>query len=158
MEKDIDAILFERLKQVGKRMRPGRPCGGNIRGREEGKMQEEIDDGLPPFRPPVFEREFILILLSKMKSSMRQKDIAKRLLISPSTLSEMVNKLVADGYILRNPDPRDRRATLLGLTEKGQQRAAEMEAERKRMIQNRFRNLNTEEKEELIYLLEKLMQ
>jgi DNA-binding MarR family transcriptional regulator len=39
--------------------------------------------------------------------------------ITPQAMGEIVDELEGLGYVVRNPDPRDRRAKLITLTEKG---------------------------------------
>lgn len=48
-----------------------------------------------------------------------QRDLAARLLISQPSLSRLVDKLVAEGLIDRQPDPNDGRVALLTLTAEG---------------------------------------
>ena len=107
-------------------------------------------------RPPL-SRERLLIIISKYPEGVRQKTIAEEVGINQSSASELINKLEATGYIKRNVDPSDKRATLLTLTEKGQARAAEVEDERAAMFEGIFSKLSDEEKQTLSDLLDKLL-
>lgn len=51
--------------------------------------------------------------------SLRTGLLAQHLRVSPATVSELVDALVAEGLIHREPDPDDRRAVVLELTPKG---------------------------------------
>lgn len=117
---------------------------------------------------PVFERHHhrhvtfaksrVLGLLLRTEEGMHQKDIAGQIGVNASTISELLDRLEDDGYIVRNADPADKRATLISLTEKGKARAYELEDSRDEHLASMFANLNDNEKQELIRLLNKLTQ
>lgn len=87
---------------------------------------------------------------------MKQKEIADEIRVSPSTLSEMIDRLVEDGFVERKPDSEDRRVKRLCLTESGRDRAEYMLKQLTAILERMFINLDTGEKEELIRLLDKL--
>ena len=145
MMENLDVLLFDRFRFMGRHMRAGHAPG----------VMNSDDSSKPG--SPAFQREFILAILHRSEGSMRQKDIAEDIRVSPSTLSEMLNKLETDGYVVRNTDPFDRRATLLSLTEKGEARAQDIEAERVKFFARLFKNLTDDEKLQLITLLDKLV-
>jgi DNA-binding MarR family transcriptional regulator len=49
----------------------------------------------------------------------RLTDLAKRANMSPQAMGELVDELEEMEYVVRRPDPTDRRAKLITLTEKG---------------------------------------
>jgi DNA-binding MarR family transcriptional regulator len=49
----------------------------------------------------------------------RLTDLARRANMSPQAMGELVDELEELGYVLRRPDPTDRRAKLIVLTKKG---------------------------------------
>ena len=51
----------------------------------------------------------------------RLSDLARGAQMSPQAMSELVDELEGLGYLQRRPDPRDRRAKLIVLTEAGRQ-------------------------------------
>lgn len=105
-----------------------------------------------------FPRERILLTVLDMGGSgARQKDVAEKLGIGPSSLSEQIDGLEADRYIERIPNPDDGRSTLIALTEKGRARAYEISDERKERAHSFCDRLSDEEKETLIALLGKLL-
>lgn len=57
----------------------------------------------------------------------RQSALAERLGIEAMTLSGLVDRLEAKGFVERNPDPADRRAKLVTLTEAGSKVVAQIE-------------------------------
>lgn len=141
MKDDIDYRLFDSLRKVDRRMRSR--CAHTRR------HEEEACD-------PPLHREIILHLLSEKQGSLRQKELAQAFNVSPSTLSQMLDRLEADGYIERCPDKSDKRATLLTLTESGANREAQIKERYRSRFRQLYRNLSYEEKQTLIALLLKL--
>ena len=78
--------------------------------------------------------------------------------INASTMSEFIGHLESDGYVERNVDPSDKRATLITLTEKGRARACELQDEKKEKMNQLFSPLTEEERTELFRLLNKLQR
>ena len=50
---------------------------------------------------------------------MRSSELAQHLHIAPRSATEVVDALEAKGLVARSPDPSDRRATLVSLTDRG---------------------------------------
>lgn len=138
MYHDLDFMLFDALRHAGRTMRAHKPhCDEENRG-------------------PSAKREIILAILSDNAGAMRHNQLASAFRVSPSTLSEMLNRLESDGMIERSQDPADRRATLLTLTDRGKRRADEIKEETHRAFSAAFGNLSDDEKRQLIALLHKI--
>jgi DNA-binding MarR family transcriptional regulator len=60
--------------------------------------------------------------------TMRAGDLAAHLRIVPRSATEVVDDLEERGLVTRSPDPADRRATLVSLTEAGETTAAQIRA------------------------------
>ena len=54
------------------------------------------------------------------EDGIRQTTLAERLEVQPITLARLIDRMQSAGWVSREPDPDDRRATLLFLTEKAQ--------------------------------------
>ena len=91
-------------------------------------------------------------------AGLRQKQLTEEMRINASTMSEFIGHLKTDGYVERNIDPSDKRATLITLTEKGRSRACELQDERKEKLNQLFSPLTEEEQKELFRLLNKLQR
>jgi DNA-binding MarR family transcriptional regulator len=52
---------------------------------------------------------------------LRAGELADRACLDPSTVSRHLRSLESDGYLVRTPDPEDRRATLVQVTDAGRQ-------------------------------------
>ena len=125
---------------------PHGPCG---RHPHHGPMRQ----GKGPF-----SRERVLEILLDQEEGMRQKEVAEQLHINPSSMSEMIDRLEADHYLIRTVDPSDRRATLIRLTDLGSARACELQDEKDARIAPLFQKLSEDEKQELIRLIQKLTE
>ena len=97
-------------------------------------------------------------IVSLRKSrGIRQKDLADRIGINASSLSEQIDRLETDRYLERRENPEDKRSTLIVLTEKGKARAWEVQDERRKTAEQFCARLTDAEKDTLIGLLDKLL-
>lgn len=51
----------------------------------------------------------------------RMSDIASRLVLSPGGATKVIDRLERMGYVIRTPDPTDRRATIIEITDAGRE-------------------------------------
>lgn len=83
--------------------------------------------------------------------------LAERLRITPRSVTEVVDVLVERDLVTRNPDPDDRRAMTLGLTDAGRALVAEITAIRSAHTAAVFdAELSEQEQASLAYLLGRL--
>ncbi|MCZ9881989.1 MarR family winged helix-turn-helix transcriptional regulator [Arthrobacter sp. B2a2-09] len=87
---------------------------------------------------------------------MRLKDLAERLRIAPRSATEVVDQLEVKGLVRRDPDPTDRRATLVAATPAGQQLFAKVSAERRGKSSEYFARLSADDRAELARILGQL--
>lgn len=106
--------------------------------------------------PPPPRRERILRILLSEESGLRQKQLCETMGVGAPAMSETIERLEADGYVERIPDPEDKRATRILLTEKGKARAYEMQDNHEENMDEMFKNLTEDEKVQLIALLQKI--
>jgi DNA-binding MarR family transcriptional regulator len=161
MNTDINLRILDRFRHVGRMLRVAdNPCSGSLRdpGFAEPVPDPEQASGRKELHPVkgVLKRDVVLPFLLCSRDGMKQKEIADEIRVSPSTLSEMIDRLVEDGFVERKPDSEDRRVKRLCLTESGRDRAEYMLKQLTAILERMFINLDTGEKEELIRLLDKL--
>ncbi|QEL65310.1 MarR family transcriptional regulator, transcriptional regulator for hemolysin [Oryzomicrobium terrae] len=60
-----------------------------------------------------------LLILRNRHAPMNQTELAGRLAIEGPTLVRLLDRLERQGWVLRSPDPQDRRSKLLSLTDEG---------------------------------------
>lgn len=99
------------------------------------------------------QRVLILLLES---DGMTQKELTMRLGVQPGSASEVIGKLEKNGLIIRTESETDHRTMNLLLTEDGKTAAQQALAVRKARHENMFSALSDEEKQTLLYLLEKV--
>jgi DNA-binding MarR family transcriptional regulator len=70
---------------------------------------------------PISVREYdVLFTLSRCpKNKLRLHDLNDEILLSQSSLSRLCDRLVELGFLVRQPDPTDKRGTLVALTDAG---------------------------------------
>ena len=155
METDRNFLLLDRFRQVARLMRMGWTPDDIPTVKEKMIRTSTASSGDSCVR--LFKREMILGVLMLSEDGMNQREIAEEMGVSPSTLSEMINRLVEDGYVERKADEDDRRAKTLFLTEEGKKRAEYMLTQITLVVDRLFVNLDKDEKCQLIRLLDKLV-
>ena len=98
-------------------------------------------------------QENILVILDA-SDGMTQRELTERLHIQPGSVSEILSKLEAAGYVTRTENETDRRTANVHLTDAGKEKAAEAGTHDRR--EDLFSCLTEDEKETLLSLLEKL--
>ncbi|MBK9924580.1 MAG: MarR family transcriptional regulator [Anaerolineales bacterium] len=63
--------------------------------------------------------QFGVMMQLHHRGAFGMSEVSERFEITPAAASQLVDKLVQNGFILREEDPNDRRAKLLNLTDKG---------------------------------------
>ena len=76
---------------------------------------------------------------------MRSGELAENLLADPSTVSRHIAALVRLGYVRREADPRDGRATILVLTESGREQVRAVREHRKQVFDEMLGDFTNEE-------------
>ena len=90
------------------------------------------------------------------RGDIRLKDLAERLRIAPRSATEVVDQLEAKYLVRRDPDPTDRRATLIVATAAGQKLFADIQAQRRDKSTEYFSRLNLHDRAELARILGQL--
>ena len=89
---------------------------------------------------------------------LRLKDLAEMLRIAPRSATEVVDQLEAKNLVQRGPDPSDRRATLITLTERGAGMRSEVREDRARQADEYFAVLSEEDRAGLERILTQLAE
>lgn len=83
-----------------------------------------LQDRLEHCEPELSKQERLFLV--RLAAPRRMGDLARVMQALPSTLTALADGLEAKGLVERSRDPDDRRAWLLGLTEAGQTKRAEL--------------------------------
>jgi MarR family transcriptional regulator for hemolysin len=70
-----------------------------------------------------------LLWIGRLGEGVRQNTLAERIGIESPSLVRVLDELASAGLVTREPDPSDRRANLLYLTDRGREVTARVEAE-----------------------------
>lgn len=95
-------------------------------------------------------------VLARADEPVRLGFLAERLRIVPRSATDVVDSLEAAGWVTRMPDPNDRRAVLLQLTDAGAALSSEIASAQRRTTSDIFDDLDQSEQEILHQLLERV--
>ena len=90
--------------------------------------------------------QFGLLMQMHHKGPCGMSQVSERFEITPAAASQLVDKLVQNGFIQREEDPDDRRAKLLNLTDKGRDLIQRGMQERYRWVDELGERLTAEER------------
>ena len=114
-----------------------------------------VDEALKPFDLTFARYEALVLLQFSRKGSLPLGKMGERLMIHPTSVTNIVDRLEGQGFIRRVPHPTDRRTTLAEITDRGRE---VVEASTKAVTEVSFAmdGLTVRELEQLIRLLRKL--
>ena len=92
-------------------------------------MLARVDEVLRPFRLTFARYEMLMLLLFSRRGALPLSTVGSRLQVHPASVTNVVDRLEAQGLVRRTPHPTDRRATLAELTDRGRRVATEATAE-----------------------------
>jgi DNA-binding MarR family transcriptional regulator len=98
----------------------------------------------------------IRVLATQDSGGVRSKELAEHLRIAPRSTTEVVDALEEKGLVTRSPDPGDRRATLVSLTDRGRALAEEVRRTRGVASEQLLERLTQADREDLARILGKL--
>ncbi|MFO7191869.1 MULTISPECIES: MarR family transcriptional regulator [Thermocrispum] len=85
-------------------------------------IQSAVDTALKPHQLTFARFEALVLLSFSRRSALPMRVMGERLQLHPTSVTNIVDRLEADGLVKRVPHPSDRRATLVEITEPGRQR------------------------------------
>ena len=90
------------------------------------------------------QRYDVMLHVSEGERGRRMTDLARAVVLSKSGLTALVDRMEADGLLERRPDPEDRRATRVVLTDAGRSRFREASAFHREVVHRIFIDRVTE--------------
>ncbi|HQF40995.1 MAG TPA: MarR family transcriptional regulator [Candidatus Paceibacterota bacterium] len=108
------------------------------------------------FRPPVIKNitpsqwDALMVLEARGKSNV--KSVAEALRISSSAATQLVDGLVASGYLIRHEDPDDRRQMVLTISKKSTREIAKLKKQNAQKFLELFSVLSDKEFNQFILL------
>jgi DNA-binding MarR family transcriptional regulator len=100
----------------------------------------------------------VLRTLDRADRALRLSELAAQLGIVPRSATSVVDDLEAAGLVERQPDPHDRRATLVDLTPNGRQILNTLREKRRDVMVSQLSRLTDTEQRTLAHLLQRLAE
>ena len=102
------------------------------------------------------EYDVLFNLYRQPERALRIRDLNKHLLLTQPSVSRLLDRLASRGIVMKRPDPKDARGTIVSLTDRGVEVFRQVGAQHGRSIIARMSVLNREEQRQLIALTDKL--
>lgn len=110
-------------------------------------------DGLTPMEVHALA---LLFCADEQQLSVKPSDIARRLRVSASAVSQLLKSLERKGFIVRARAEGDLRSVRIGLTEKGQSLSAQLRRERSKQFMDMVEIVGIDNMNQLVMILEKI--
>lgn len=81
----------------------------------------ELDQTVAPFDLTFARYEALVLLTFSHEGALPMSKVGERLMIHPTSATNIVQRLAASGYVERRPNPRDGRGTLAAITARGRE-------------------------------------
>jgi DNA-binding MarR family transcriptional regulator len=112
-------------------------CTQLVEKRVRTNLREQHQTTLPRFD--------LMAQIDRSLNGMKMSEVSAQMMVTGGNITSIVEQLVQEGLVKRLTDERDRRATWIKLTAKGQKEFARMAKEHEAWIVKIFAGLNTKE-------------
>ncbi len=109
-------------------------CANRIEQAVRSELRQEFGVTLPRFD--------VLSQLDRAPDGLTMGALSRRLMVTNGNVTGMVDRLVGEGLVERQPAPNDRRAQLVKLTPAGKTAFAEMIPKHQALVEQQFANLS----------------
>ena len=123
-------------------------CTNLIETEVRGKLRAEFDTTLPRFD--------LMAQLERHAGGLKMNELSRRLMVTGGNVTGITDQLEAEGLVVRESDPADRRTYTVKLTPAGRRVFARMAAAHEEWVIGLFAGLGAAEKEQVYRLLAKL--
>ncbi len=123
-------------------------CTNLIEGEVRGRLRSEFDTTLPRFD--------LMAQLERHAGGLKMNELSQRLMVTGGNVTGITDQLEAEGLVVRESDPADRRTYTVKLTPAGRRVFARMAAAHEQWVVGLFAGLGASEKEQVYRLLAKL--
>lgn len=127
-------------------------CTNLVEREVRGRLRDKFDTTLPRFD-----------VLAQLDSASREPEsqltmgeLSRRLMVTNGNLTSLIERLVQEGLVKRDPAPGDKRTQIVKLTVAGKRSFDAMTPEHQRLIDDLFSGLSVAERRNLFDLLGKL--
>jgi DNA-binding MarR family transcriptional regulator len=119
-----------------------------------GKMERRLEQVLE--RHGLSIPQFDILATLDFEQGITQQELAGRLLVTKGNICGMIDRMEANGWVERRPDPIDRRANRLFLTRQGKTRLGQTTPDERALVKKFMGALKPAELQTLYQLLDRL--
>jgi MarR family 2-MHQ and catechol resistance regulon transcriptional repressor len=98
------------------------------------------------------------VLDASKKSQNKMSDVSRIMLVPSANITGLAKRLVQAGFIIKKPDPKDERVTILEITPKGKRTLRNIEAEKDERLGSMLKNLSKNEKFDLLDKIKRILK
>ena len=153
----VDKLIQEWLDAVPSLDLSGLPVIARIV-RMSHYISQFVDANFARYNLNVGEFEVLAALARNPDRQLSPKELQKKILISSGGLSNRINRLEEKKYIVRIPDPSDRRGVIVKITPEGRKLTLEAVVTHVAIEKALIQGLQAEDREQLAELLKKLIK
>ncbi|WP_058913367.1 MarR family winged helix-turn-helix transcriptional regulator [Entomohabitans teleogrylli] len=153
----VDTLIQEWLDAVPALDLSGLPVIARIV-RMSHYIAQFVDANFARYNLNVGEFEVLAALARNPDRQLSPKELQKKILISSGGLSNRINRLEEKKYIVRIPDPSDRRGVIVRITPEGRKLTLEAVVTHVAIEKALIQGLEAEDREQLAGLLKKLIK
>lgn len=92
----------------------------------------------------------VMSQLERSGDGLTMTETSRRMMVTNGAITSLVDRLVDEGYVMRESHPEDRRTTILRLTEAGRERFRVMAAEHEQWVVGLLAGIDKQTKQDLI--------
>ncbi|MDR3619080.1 MAG: MarR family transcriptional regulator [Paludisphaera borealis] len=119
-----------------------------------GRLERRMSEALSPHGVTLAQYDVLMTLWHG--DGITQQELAERLLVTKANVVGLIDRVGAAGWVERRPDPCDRRANRLYLTDAGRKLAIEAQPGQFALVRKIFGGLSEEELQQMHAFLERL--
>jgi DNA-binding MarR family transcriptional regulator len=120
------------------------------------RIENEIRSRLRASFGITLPRFDLMAQLERHPDGLRMGELSKRMMVTGGNVTGITDQLEQEKLVVRVPDPKDRRAYAVKLTEEGRRAFAEMAAVHERWIEELLQDVAGDDKAALIDLLSQM--
>jgi DNA-binding MarR family transcriptional regulator len=98
------------------------------------------------------------VLDASKKSQNKMSDVSRIMLVPSANITGLAKRLEQAGFIIKKPDPKDERVTILEITPKGKRALRNIEAEKDERLELMLKNLSKNEKFDLLDKIKRILK
>ncbi|MDT3669447.1 MAG: MarR family transcriptional regulator [Aromatoleum sp.] len=123
-------------------------CTNIVESQLRTRLRQSFDSTLPRFD--------LMAQLDRHPDGLKMSELSRRLMVTGGNVTGLTDKLVQEGLVVRQDDPRDRRSFTVRLTPEGKAQFRRMAGPHEQWVVELFAGLDHGEKVQLLKLLDRL--